>query len=283
MPLLAVLLSWALPAAGQPSADPALATVETPAGAVELPDEDLEAPGEDLEAPGDATDGPTQVAAPPAEVAGATEQSGEPPAEPTEPSPDVVPEGLPGECPAPAARTIEDRLARSDEGDAAADLDLAACWRLLEQPYPEAVALARALSRGLDEAAAGAARERLDALGGAPVPDDDGAAGGDPAPASAALDAADDDSGLPAYILAGIAGAGLIAGTAFGLATLHESSRAERELAGDTLELEYGIATAVCLGVGLAAGIAAIVLWPEATTGPAPGPGDVGLGWEVRW
>jgi len=200
-----------------------------------------------------------------------------------------VPDDLPGDCPAPAARTIEDRSARSAAGDAAADLDLAACWRLLGHPYPESVALARALARGLDPTAAGAVRIRLDALGGPPAPAETGAtddAGEDAERLAAAGGAAPDDApdtALAAALLAGAAGAGLIAGTAFGLAALHESSRAERELAGDTRELEYGVAAAVCLGLGLATGIAAIVLWPDARTGPAPGPGEVGMGWEVRW
>jgi hypothetical protein len=267
MPLLpVVLLSWALPASAQPSAAPpadlATAPTEPAADTAEQP------------APADAADvpvtGPDVPAAPPTDDAAA---------------PLPVPADLPGHCPAPAAQTIEDRLARSDAGDAVADLDLAACWRLLGQSYPETVALDRALTRGLDEPAAAAARRRLADLGGPPVlepPAQDGAGSDRPEPDAPAADQ-DDDAALAAYVLAGLAGAGLLTGTAFGLATLHESSRAERELAGDTQELEYGIATGVCLGVGLAAGIAAIVLWPEATTGPAPGPGDVGLGWEVRW
>ena len=48
----------------------------------------------------------------------------------------------PGTCTLPAAHAIDAAMARSDAGDAEADLDLAACWRLLEQPYPERVALA---------------------------------------------------------------------------------------------------------------------------------------------
>lgn len=262
IPLLVLVLSWELPAYAQPDAAP----------------------------PTDAAGSPTQLAEPPTDVAEAPPVA--PPTQLAEPRTDVAeappvapPTQLPGACPAPVTRTIEDRLARSDEGDAAADLDLAACWRLLGQPYPESVALARALSRGLDEPAADAVRVRLETLGGAPVPGGDGT---EPADDLASVDfahggEADDDSALTAYVLAGVAGAGLLAGTAFGLAALHESTRAERELAGDSLELEYGIAAGVCLGVGLAAGIAALVLWPEATTGPAPGPGDVGLGWEVRW
>lgn len=203
--------------------------------------------------------------------------------------PPPVPEDLPGDCPAPAARTIEDRSARSDAGDAGADLDLAACWRLLGHPYPESVALARALARGLDPAAAAAARARLELLGGPPAPAGreriDVAPDGADRPSAAGRPAVPDAprTGIAAVLLAGVAGAGGIAGTAFGLAALHESSRAERELAADTRETEYGVAAAVCLGLGLAAGIAAIVLWPDATTGPVPGPGEVGMGWEVRW
>ena len=253
VPLLVLVLSWELPAFAQSGTDPPPEPAETPPDAAETPLAVAEAPSDVAEAP--------------------------PVALSTEP---------PGACPAPAARTIEDRLVRSDEGDAAADLDLAACWRLLGQPYPESVALARALSRGLDEPAADAVRVRLEALGGAPEPfveNDAEDRAGHPATTNVAAgdDGPDDDTALAAYVLAGVAGAGLLTGTAFGLAALHESTRSERELAGDTLELEYGIAAGVCLGVGLAAGIAALVLWPDATTGPAPGPGDVGLGWEVRW
>lgn len=292
IPLLVVLLVRNAAADTPSDADPPADPHPDPAGIAVVPAETGTAagPGNPAPPPAEETTAPDDTAAgPPAR----------PPEEPLDPAaaapaesarrPPPVPDDLPGDCPAPAARTIEDRLARSDEGDAAADLDLAACWRLLGHPYPESVALARALARGLDPPAEVAARTRLDALGGPPAsPATDTTAGarddanlvraaGEPPPDDT------DDTALAAYGLAGAAGAGLIAGTAFGLAALHESSRAERELAGDTRELEYGVAAAVCLGLGLAAGVAAIVLWPDATTGPAPGPGDVGMGWEVRW
>lgn len=294
-PPLAVLLAWAFPAAAQTTA---VAPAETAAPAPE-PAERPAGTGEPATAPAET---PATPGAPPA---GSPETGDETGTTAVDDAPERreeagtsmadVPPNPPGECPAPAARTIEDRLARSDRGDPSADLDLAACWRLLGHPYPESVALARALARGLDEPAAGAVRARLDALGGPP------AATVEPAAADAEnaqddrttadLGTADlppdddalDGSATAAYVLAGTAAAGLIAGTAFGLAALHESSRGERELADDTLELEYGIATAVCLGLGIGAGIAAVVLWPDAATGPAPGPGEVGMGWEVRW
>lgn len=205
-------------------------------------------------------------------------------------SPPLVPEELPGDCPAPAARTVADRLARSDGGDVSADLDLAACWRLFGHTYPESVALARALERGLPEPAASAVRARLSALGGWPVATGGRATGeAEDAGPGAGLadlpdsDAAHDYSTPAASVLAGVAAAGLIAGTALGLATLHEMSRSEREPGKETLELEYGVASGVCLGVGIVAGIAAVLLWPDGGVGPAMGPGDVGIALEVRW
>jgi len=189
----------------------------------------------------------------------------------------------------PAADSLRRAMERSDAGEAAADLDLAACWRALGQPVPESVALARALERGLPEADAASARARLDALGGppAPVPPPEAPATDRPPEAAAAASAdapeASESEALAAYLLAGASIAGLIAGTATGLAALHEHAQGEHDLSADTLELELTVSAGVCLGVGLAAGIAALLLWPDGEAGPTAGPGDVGLGWEVRF
>jgi hypothetical protein len=206
------------------------------------------------------------------------------PATTTTPTPTANPGGV---CPLPAAQAIEAALRRSDAGEAGADLDLAACWRVLEQPYPERVALARALARGLPAEQEEGARARLEALGGPPpveataaVPDEGVA--GEPPDGGPRGSTAEGD-GTAAYVLAGLSIAGLVAGTAIGLGALYEDSRAEREVVDDGLAVELGIAAGVCAGVGIAAGIAALVLWPEEETGPTAGPGEVGLGWEVRF
>jgi len=223
----------------------------------------------------------------PAPAATTTEVSPEPRASASGPAPaEAV-----GNCPIPAADSIRRALERSAAGDAAADLDLAACWRLLEQPYPEAIALARALDRGLSEDDAAAALERLEELGGPPAsvpPSSDSrlprpelveGPTSDSSP-TAAPPASDP---LPSYVLAGVAAAGLLAATVTGLAALQEHTRGEHELLPDTLEEELGIAAGVSAGVGLLAGILSLALWPNDETGPTAGPGEVGLGWEVRF
>jgi hypothetical protein len=229
---------------------------------------------------------------------------------------------LPGRCTLPASRAIDLALARSDEGDVQADLDLAACWRLLAQPYPERVALARALGRGLPDEQAAAAQARLDALGGPPAmtaappadppagPAANGSVSGtgnreletedlplQPAPPSTGSsgpgtenqELKTENQPLPpaspalAYALGGFALAGLLGGTALGLVALYEGSREEAEVVAGSLDEDLGLAAAVCAGVGIAAGVAALLLWPDAETGPTAGPGDVGLAWEVRF
>ena len=77
---------------------------------------------------------------------------------------------------------------------------------------------------------------------------------------------------LWAYTLTGIAAAALVGGTAAGFVALDSEADG-----GDALT--PGIAAAVCAGVGLAAGIAAILLWPDSDEiRPTAGPGDVGIG-----
>ena len=198
----------------------------------------------------------------------------------------------PGTCTLPAAHAIDAALARSDAGDANADLDLAACWRLLAQPYPERVALARALERGLADDVVPSVRGRLDELGGPPpvvgteVPSAPGTEDPQAGAENASLPSASSDpqsSSVPAYVLGGVSLAGLLGGTAMGLAALYEHSRSEAEVVETTWDEELGIAAGACAAVGIAAGIAALVLWPGGETGPTAGPGDVGLGWEVRF
>ena len=77
--------------------------------------------------------------------------------------------------------------------------------------------------------------------------------------------------------------AGLLAGTVTGLAALQEHARGEHEVLPDTFEEELGIAAGVSAGVGVLAGILSLALWPQEETGPTAGPGEVGLGWEVRF
>jgi hypothetical protein len=196
--------------------------------------------------------------------------------------PTAAPAG-PGSCPVPAADTIRRALERSAAGDATADLDLAACWRLLEQPYPEAVALARALDRGLSEDDAAAALERLEELGGPPASVPPSSASRLPTPDVSPTSPLPAPDPLPSYVLAGVAVAGLLAGTVTGLAALQEHTRGEHGLLPDTLEEELGIAAGVSAGIGLLAGILSLALWPSDETGPTAGPGEVGLGWEVRF
>jgi hypothetical protein len=235
-------------------------------------------------APADAV-APGPAATEPATASGA--EAAQPQAAAVE-AEDATPQSLPGSCPLPASRGIDDALARSDAGDAAGDLDLAACYRELGQPYPEQVALARALERGLPEAEAEAVRARLEDLGAAPPPSGPLAAAPDAGVPEArrrarAASAEGGWSPVLPYALAGLAVGGLLAGTATGLVALHEEAEAERDIAGGGDGTTLGIAAAVCAGAGIAAGVAALVLWPDEETGPTAGPGDMGLGWQVRF
>ncbi|MBI5490668.1 MAG: hypothetical protein HY905_25260 [Deltaproteobacteria bacterium] len=194
----------------------------------------------------------------------------------------------PGQCTLPASQAIAVALANSDAGDAAADLDLAACWRLLEQPYPERVALARALARGLPDDVATPVRARLDELGGPPPlsPPQEPTTNDSSIPPTRPDQPTSSDqptSNLLAYALGGLSLAGLLGGTAMGLAALYEHSRSAAEVVDTSLDEELGIAAGVCAAVGVAAGIAALLLWPDGETGPVAGPGAGGLGWEVRF
>jgi len=188
----------------------------------------------------------------------------------------------PGLCPAGGVAGLQQALERSDAGvDPTAELDLAACYRALAQEVPEAAALGRAIDEGLPEADAGLVRARLDEIGWPPPPvEDDGLA------AQAAAESGDSDEGLGtsdgvdplwAYTLTGVSAASLVAATAVGFIALDADADS-----GDALT--PGIAAAVCAGVGIATGIAAILLWPDDDeVAPAPGPGDVGLGLVVRF
>ncbi|MBI5502209.1 MAG: hypothetical protein HY907_18340 [Deltaproteobacteria bacterium] len=219
---------------------------------------------------------------PAAESSTAADEAGSPPS--------PVP---PGQCTLPASHAIEVALARSDAGDVAADLELAACWRLLEQSYPERVALARALARGLPDEVVAAVRARLDELGGPPPvsPPQEPATNDSsvqptlsdqPTPSDQPT-LSDQPAPIVPYALGGLSLAGLLGGTALGLAALYEHSRAAAEVVDTSLDEDLGIAAGVCAGVGIAAGVAALILWPDGETGPTAGPGDVGLGWEVRF
>jgi hypothetical protein len=183
-----------------------------------------------------------------------------------------------GACPGEGADGVQAALERTDAGEgAAAELDLAACYRKLEQEVPEAAALGRALSAGLAEADASAVRARLDEIGWPPPPhEEEGLAAMVDADESEPADDATPPSELPdplwAYTLTGIAAAALVGGTAAGFVALDSEADG-----GDALT--PGIAAAVCAGVGIATGIAAILLWPDADEiRPTTGPGDVGIG-----
>ncbi|MDI7267942.1 MAG: hypothetical protein QME96_08100 [Myxococcota bacterium] len=190
---------------------------------------------------------------------------------------------IPGSCPGADAGAMRAALARSDAGEGpVADLDLAACYRALGQPFPESVALARALRSGLlPDADAAAARARLDEIGHPPDSDRWIAAaptGRDAAPTRPAAEAGaeGDSDAVWAYVLAGLAGAGLLAGTVSGFVALdHEASGEDA--------VPAGVAGAVLAAIGIAAGVAAVVLWPDGEVAPGPGPGDVGLGLAVRF
>jgi hypothetical protein len=190
----------------------------------------------------------------------------------------------PGTCPAEGTGGVELAVARSDAGDggAAAELDLAACYRVLEQQVPESAALGRALDLGLADADATLVRARLDEIGWPPPPVvEDGPAARVAAtlgnPAESPDEAMSSDAGaVAAYTLTGISAASLVAATAVGFVALDEESSG-----GDSLT--PGVAAAVCAGVGIAAGIAAILLWPDGEVAPAPAPGDVGVGVAVRF
>lgn len=182
----------------------------------------------------------------------------------------------PGTCPADGADGLRAALARSDAGEGpAADLDLAACYRALLQEVPEAAALGRALDAGLPENHAGLVRARLDAIGWPPAGETEDGPGATVAEASAPSPAAGVDP-LWAYILGGTAVATLVGATAAGFVALDADADG-----GDALP--PGIAAAVCAGIGVAAGIAAVVLWPDEEVAPTSGPGEVGVGVLVRF
>jgi hypothetical protein len=84
-------------------------------------------------------------------------------------------------------------------------------------------------------------------------------------------------------VLGGVSVAGLLAATALGLSALYEHSRSEAETVDSDRDEDLGIAAGACAALGVAAGVAALILWPDGETGPTAGPGDVGLGWEVRF
>jgi hypothetical protein len=193
-------------------------------------------------------------------------------------------ETLPGTCPAEGAEGVELAVARSDAGDGGAtvELDLAACYRALEQQVPESAALGRALDLGLADADATLVRARLDEIGWPPPPVvEDGPAARVAAtlqnPAEGPDETVASDTGaVAAYTLTGISAASLVAATVVGFIALDEESSG-----GDSLT--PGVASAVCAGVGIAVGIAAILLWPDSEVAPAPAPGDVGIGVAVRF
>jgi hypothetical protein len=179
-----------------------------------------------------------------------------------------------GACPAEGSAGLQAALERTDSGaGAAAELDLAACYRGLEQEVAEAAALGRALESG-DLAAADdpLVRARLDAIGWPPPPhaeegmaaaveadrcdeddDEDGEDG----------ESTDDDDAaeaMAAYVLTGVAAAALASATAVGFIAL------DADADGDDA-LVPGVAAAAAL------------LWPdEDEVRPTAGPGDVGVG-----
>ena len=174
----------------------------------------------------------------------------------------------PGSCPGEGAEGVQAALERSDAGEGpAAELDLAACYRALEQEVSEAAALGRALDAGLADADANAVRARLDEIGWPPAPrEEEGLAAmavaeesgtdGDEAPS-------DQPDPLWAYTLTGIAAAALIGGTAAGFVALDADADG---------------------GDALTPGIAALILWPDSDeVRPTSGPGDVGIGLAVTF
>ncbi|MBI5500970.1 MAG: hypothetical protein HY907_12060 [Deltaproteobacteria bacterium] len=188
----------------------------------------------------------------------------------------------PGSCPGEGAEGVLAALERTDAGEgAAAELDLAACYRTLEQQVPEAAALGRALDAGLTDAVATAVRARLDEIGWPPPPrQEEGLAAMVAAEESGAPDdeaPSEQPDPLWAYTLTGIAAAALVGGTAAGFVALDAD-------ADGSDALTPGIAAAVCAGVGIAAGIAALFLWPDSDeVRPTPGPGDVGIGLAITF
>jgi len=188
-----------------------------------------------------------------------------------------------GACPAEGSAGLRAALERSDSGaGAAAELDLAACYRGLEQEVAEAAALGRALESG-DLAAADEAlvRARLDAIGWPPPAHaEEGLAaaveadlvGEDDEEGEEAEPSDDDSEALAAYVLTGVAAAALVSATAVGFVALDADADGNDALIP-------GVAAAACAGVGIAAGIAAALLWPdEDEVRPTAGPGDVGVG-----
>lgn len=188
-------------------------------------------------------------------------------------------DGLPsGVCPGDGEAGLQAALAHADAGEGvAAELDLAACYRALGQETSESAALGRALDAGLPDADAALVRARLDDIGWpAPPRQDQGMAAMVEAQVAGATPTAEATTAGPdplwAYTLTGIAGAALVAATATGFVALDADSEG-----GDALT--PGIAAAACAVVGVAAGIAAVVLWPQdSEVRPTGGPGDVGVG-----
>ena len=183
----------------------------------------------------------------------------------------------PGSCPASGVEGLDAALARADEAnDAASHLDVAACYRMLEQDIPESAALGRALEAGLSDERAAVVRARLDAIGWPPPPREDRGPAADVVPSWSEetdrppVDDTPDLAAVWAYTLAGVAAAALVGATAAGFVAL------DAESSGGDVRTP-GIAAAVCGGVALAAGITALVLWPDGNVVPTAGPGDVGL------
>jgi hypothetical protein len=188
-----------------------------------------------------------------------------------------------GTCPGAGVEGLDAALAHADEvDDAAAHLDVAACYRALEQDVPESAALGRALEAGLPDEQATVVQARLDAIGWPPPPREEQGLAASVTPSwSEATDEppVDDTPDLEAvwaYTLAGIAAAALVGATAAGFVALDAESSGEDALTP-------GIAAAACGAVGLAAGITALVLWPDGEVVPTAGPGDVGVGLVVAF
>jgi hypothetical protein len=184
----------------------------------------------------------------------------------------------PGSCPAAGVEGLDLALERADQADdAAAHLDVAACYRALAQDVPESAALGRALDAGLPADQAIIVQARLDAVGWPPPPRDQQGLAATVVPSwseetdETPVDDAPDLEAVWAYTLAGVAAAGLVGATAAGFVALDAESAGEDALTP-------GIAAAACGGLALAAGITALVLWPDGEVVPTAGPGEVGVG-----
>jgi hypothetical protein len=188
----------------------------------------------------------------------------------------------PGACTTPAAPALRAALARAEAGEPRADLDAAACYRAMGQGFPESAALARTLAADLDADEEALVRGRLEALG---YLSDEEIARESAAAAAvvAAAPAAPAADPLWAYAAAGVSVAGLIAGTALGIVSLDRRAAAEADVTVEDDGTDLGIGALVCLGLGVGAGVAALLLWPDGEVAATSGPGDVGLGLEVRF